>query len=121
MGALQAHFFLYIFCVLLLLLSLLSLLSFFVSLYFCLFVFLCFCVFVFLPFCLFVFLSTTIIITGSMSTTTPIIVPIQQFFNCTTNQWTRTKVSCSFSPALQLRITCMSFWRALASKLLNRL
>ena len=62
---------------------------------FCLFVFLSFCPFAFLSFCLFVFLSfcllsfclfvTTIIIMGSISTTTPIFVPIRQFFNFTTH------------------------------------
>ena len=50
----------------------------FVFLYFCIFVFLSFCLFVFLSFCLFV---TTILITGSISTTTPIFVPIRHFFN----------------------------------------
>ena len=51
-------------------------------LYYCIFVFLPFCLFVFLPFFLFV---TTIIIPGSISTTTPIFIPIQQFFNFTTH------------------------------------
>ena len=67
----------------------------FVFLFFCLFVFLHFCPFVFLYFCLFLFFPccpfvfclfvTTIIISGSISTTTPIFVPIQQFFNFTTH------------------------------------
>ena len=89
--------FLYFFC---LFLSFLSFFCIFFSIFFCIFLsflsflsfcpfvllsFLYFCIFVFLPFCLFVFLPfflfvTTIIIPGSISTTTPIFIPIQQFF-----------------------------------------
>ena len=53
--------------------------------FFCLLVLLPFCllvIFVFFPFCLFV---TTIITTGSISTTTQIFVPICQFFHFTTH------------------------------------
>ena len=57
---------------------------------FCLLVFVSFRLFAFLPFCLFVFLSfclcvTTIIIMGSISTTTPIFVPIRKYLNFTTH------------------------------------
>ena len=53
---------------------------FFFVLSFCCFVLLYFCIFVFLSFCLLVF-----IIMGSISTTTPIFVPIRQFFNFITH------------------------------------
>ena len=71
MGALQAPYFC-LFCIF----CLFALLS------FCLFALLSFCLFAFLSFCLFV---TTIIIKGSISSTTPNFVLIQQFFNITTH------------------------------------
>ena len=89
-------FFFFFFCLLVIFVFLPCCL--FVFLPFCLFVFLPFCLFAFLPFCLFAFLPfylfvfmsfclfvTTIIITGSIYTTTQIFVPIQQFFNFTTH------------------------------------